>query len=144
MGSPEAAGQPTGDGNLGASKDAAGDGSDEDLKLIKANEKDRVEHPERYRALYKGGDRGRLGQLMFEPRSLEDIASEPPGDFSMKRKTCFVDDRSLAVQYAQKAANCRGADGKAAVLVVWVAREKLEEMVTTISGLGWQEVIAGE
>ena len=138
----EAAGQLAGDGSLRAGKDAGGD--DEDLKLIQANERDRVEHPERYQALYMGGDRGRLGRFMFVPRSPEEITSDPPGDFSMQRKTYFAGGRSLAVQYARKVANCRGEDGKAAVLVVWVAREKLEDMVTTISGLDWQKVITGD
>ena len=81
---------------------------------------------------------------MFEPRSPEDIASEPQGDFSMKRETYFAKDRSLAVQCARKVANLRGADGKGAVLVVWVARERFEDMVTTISGLDWQKAVAGE
>ena len=135
----EAAAQPIGDGGRRADEDAGADS--EDCLLIKANERDRVEHPDRYQALYKGGDRARLGRFMFEPRSPESILSRPPGDFSMKDILYFAEDRNLAVQYARKAANCRSPDGKAAVLVVWVEREKLEGMVTSISGLDWQKVM---
>ena len=59
----------------------------------------------------------------------------------MKDILYFAEDCSLAVQYARKAANCRSPDGKAAVLVVWVERERLEEMVTDNIGLDWHKVV---